>query len=501
MRSVARPRLRLRSKLSLLLGVIALAASLTLSVLTYYLARDALIDQRTSEAQQRAVANAFRIRDQLGTEDFAGFMTRLTADRGGFLQVILGNGDVYGVPLQLNTPDILPTSLRDSVDDGIAATQRFSIGDDRYVAVGVALPDGAEFYEALPLDGVEATLRRVLLLLVAGSAVAVLLAGAGGIWAGRRTLRPLGQVMDAAGHIAAGDLRTRVAPQTDADLEPLVEAFNGMADAVQQRIEREVRFASDVSHELRSPITALRAATDLIEKRRDELPDRTQQLVDVIVTQVRRFDGMVLDLLELARMDAGAADVHMEPADVAELARRAIGRLELDVPVEVYGDGSPPTAFVDRLRFDRILTNLLQNAGVHAGGATGVVVSTEVAPAIEGGGSRPAGQQEADFVTVAVDDDGPGVKPEEREQIFQRYTRGSESRHRVGTGLGLALVAEHARALGGEAWVEDGPGGGARFVVRLRRATDDTDDTDDDEPAGREAPNVDDAGTTSGEVR
>jgi signal transduction histidine kinase len=77
---------------------------------------------------------------------------------------------------------------------------------------------------------------------------------------------------------------------------------------------------------------------------------------------------------------------------------------------------------------------------------------------------------EPGFVTVAVEDAGHGVRDEEKGQIFERFTRGSESRHRVGTGLGLALVAEHASALGGSAWVEDRPGGGARFVVRLRAA-------------------------------
>ena len=95
-----------------------------------------------------------------------------------------------------------------------------------------------------------------------------------------------------------------------------------MADAVQARIEREARFASDVSHELRSPITALTAAVEVLDGRRDDLPERTQQALDVVVSQVRRFDAMVIDLLELSRIDAGATDLHLEAVDIADLCDR-----------------------------------------------------------------------------------------------------------------------------------------------------------------------------------
>ena len=146
-----------------------------------------------------------------------------------------------------------------------------------------------------------------------------------------------------------------------------------MADAVQARIEREARFASDVSHELRSPITALAAAAEVINGRRGELPDRTQQALDVVVGQVRRFDDMVIDLLELSRIDAGATDLHTEEVDVAMLCRRVASRngfaeLPIDVAGHPGGNGAPVTAVVDKLRFERILANLLENAAHHGGG-------------------------------------------------------------------------------------------------------------------------------------
>ena len=111
-----------------------------------------------------------------------------------------------------------------------------------------------------------------------------------------------------------------------------------MADAVQTRIEREARFASDVSHELRSPITALTAAVEVLDARRDDIPERTQQALDVVVSQVRRFDDMVIDLLELSRLDAGAPDLNVEQLDLAASRQRP----------DRLSSGARPAKFSDR---------------------------------------------------------------------------------------------------------------------------------------------------------
>jgi signal transduction histidine kinase len=220
---------------------------------------------------------------------------------------------------------------------------------------------------------------------------------------------------------------------------------------VQARIEREARFASDVSHELRSPITALAAAAEVIDGRRGELPDRTQQALDVVVGQVRRFDAMVIDLLELSRIDAGATDIHREEVDLVALCKRIAARNGFaELPIDV-DSRAPTTAVIDKLRFERIIANLLENADHHGGGPVRIAIEPDEGP----------------FALVAVEDAGPGVARGERARIFERFARGSAARHRIGTGLGLALVAEHAAAQGGEAWVEDRQGGGARFVVSI----------------------------------
>jgi signal transduction histidine kinase len=457
--------MRLRTKVTLFFGLIALIATVTLTVVTYAFARSSLLEQRSEVARQQAVLNAQRVRDQLrgGTDGFADFFTTVRTERGGFAAVVLSDGRGTSTDTQFSY-ESFPADLRQAVGVGVSGVQRFELADDHYVGVGIRIADAdTGYYEAFQLGPTERTLRTILLALVIGSAITVLLATGVGWWTSRRLLRPLGRITDAAGEIAAGDLDTRVAREGDPDLDRLADSFNDMADAVQARIEREARFASDVSHELRSPITALAAAAEVINGRRGELPDRTQQALDVVVGQVRRFDAMVIDLLELSRIDAGATDIHTEEVDIGALCARVAARNGFaDLPIDIAGhsssgsNGGPLTAVVDKLRFERILANLLENAAHHGGGPLRISIEPT----------------DGAFLLIAVEDGGPGVARGERVRIFERFARGSAARHRIGTGLGLALVAEHATAQGGEAWAEDRPGGGARFVVRIPKAQD-----------------------------
>ena len=456
------PRWPLRHKVSIFFGLLALVASVSLSVVTYTFARSSLLDDRNAAAKGQAINNGRRVLEELrrgDTDEFGDWFTgTVNPEDDGFNLVQLNDGRLFA---DLRSPDAFPEQLRTTVAEHRSGLQRFTFNGDHYIGVGVYLAAvDAGYYEAFPLDSTERTLRSVLIAFSVGSGVTVLLASAIGIWTGRRLLRPLQRVTDVASEIAGGDLSTRVAPERDPDLQPLVNSFNDMADAVQTRIEREERFASDVSHELRSPITALAAATDVLERRRDELPERSKQAVDVVINQVRRFDGMVLDLLELARIDAGARDIHLEPADIAALCRRIATRFGYaELPIDV-GPDVPPTVTIDRIRFERILGNLLDNAKNHAGGPKRIAIEAS----------------SDGHVDVVVEDAGPGVDEGERARIFERFARGQASLHRVGTGLGLALVAEHVHGLGGDVWVEDRPGGGSRFVVHLPTGPDDDDD-------------------------
>ena len=189
----------------------------------------------------------------------------------------------------------------------------------------------------------------------------------------------------------------------------------------------------------------------MLDARRTDIPERTQQALDVVVSQVRRFDDMVIDLLELSRLDAGATDLNVETLDIIDLTHRIAARFgspDIDVDVDPT---TPREIDVDKVRFERVLGNLIENANHHGGGA----LSVGVAP------SRNR------MLRFAVEDGGPGVAQSERDRIFERFARGSAARHRIGTGLGLALASEHSAAMGGGIWVEDRAGGGARFVFEI----------------------------------
>ncbi len=454
---MARPRtLRLRTRVTLFFAFIALLAGVVLIGVTYGLTRNNLLGDDENAARQQAFGNADLVREQLTSDpDGIGvfFDDVLRTDSDGF--AVLSSGDPTAPRAStsvLHPISDFPERLVDTVRGGDSAVQNATIDGASYVTVGVYIAEyDTGYFEAFPLNQTESTLTAILTALALGALGTLVLATLFGLATSRRLLRPLSQVADAAAEIASGGLDTRLEPESDPDLDRLAGSFNDMADAVQDRIEREARFASDVSHELRSPITALTAAVEVLDARRDEIPERTQQALDVVVDQVRRFDSMVIDLLELARLDAGVTDLNVEDVTLVDLTQRVAARYgEPDVPI-VAARGTPTEVAIDKVRFERILGNLLENARNHGGGA----VRIELTAAASG------------RFRLAVEDGGPGVAQGERERIFERFARGSAARHRIGTGLGLALVAEHSAAMGGTAWVQDRVGGGARFVVEL----------------------------------
>jgi two-component system sensor histidine kinase MtrB len=454
--SAPRRTLRLRTRATLAFSLTALVASLALAVVTYAVARNYLLDQRTSSAQSQAFNNAKTVSEELQAPEgnVEELMLQLRTEGNGFASLVLQNGDLLHTSLSIQGNEFPPEMVR-NVAGGISGIQRFEYAGERFQGVGIYIAAfDAVYLEAIPLYNTERTLAAIATALGIGAAATALVAGVLGWWTNRRLLRPLTRVAKAAGDIASGGLDTRMPAETDPDLDRLAKSFNEMADAVQTRLEREARFASDVSHELRSPITALSAAVEVLDAKRADLPDRTQQALDVVVTQVRRFDQMVMDLLELSRIDAGSTELHREDVSIEDLISRIAHRYGFgDVPIVVSRKVSS-TVRVDKLRFERVLANLLDNANQHGGGPTRITVD-------------PRGRH---GIVMSVEDSGPGVAQGERARIFERFARGSAARHRIGTGLGLSLVAEHAQAHGGEAWVEDRPGGGARFLVTFGEA-------------------------------
>lgn len=260
----------------------------------------------------------------------------------------------------------------------------------------------------------------------------------------------------AAARIGAGGLQTRLPPTTDPDLATIVGSFNEMVEALDERIQRDARFAADVGHELRSPLTTLVACVDVICRRRDELPERTRRAVDLVSTELDRFQRTLEDLLELGRLDAGVRGQVLAPVEVAELVLETLAAGHRDLTLmSVSGPGSRPAGLVevDKHQVSRALVNLLENADRHGGGVRGVRVR----------GVR-------DRVRIEVTDAGPGVPEAERERIFERFARGGSRGSLPGSGLGLSIVAETALAHGGRVWCEDASPG-ARFCLELPLAT------------------------------
>jgi two-component system, OmpR family, sensor histidine kinase MtrB len=454
---VARQRsFRLRTRVTLFFALIALFAGSLLIGVTYGFARSNLLAREDSSARDQAIVNASQVREEYtAAPDQIGsfFDTDLRTDDDGFASLLAAETatQIAGSDTRVRIDDY-PAGLVNIVQNGGNGRQYATINGEDYVVVGLYIgAHNAAYFEAFPLRDTERTLRSILTALALGGLGGLVLASLFGFSTSRRLLRPLSRVADAAEDIASGGLDTRLVEESDPDLDRLAGSFNDMADAVQTRIEREARFASDVSHELRSPITALTAAVEVLDGRREEVPERTRQALDVVVGQVRRFDSMVIDLLELSRLDAGATDMNFERLDIVDLTHRIAARYGApDVPINVAPRARREVS-IDKVRYERIVGNLIDNAKNHGGGAVEIQI-------------EPTRNKR---IRIAVIDDGPGVAQGERERIFERFARGSAARHRIGTGLGLALVAEHSSAMGGQAWVEDGKFGGARFVVEF----------------------------------
>ena len=462
-------RLGLRARITITFAVGALALSVLLAGTTYLVARQTLVRQREASVLRQTYVNARVMRDSLrsASPDILQVLSSLQTPAGSFPLVLYGDR-WFPATLEYGR-DAVPEELRQRVAAGSPARMRYSLRGDTVLAVGVPLVDmqpNASYFEIVSLAELQNTLRSIRLSLLGAALLTTLLGALLGVWASRRAVRPLADAAKAAQAIAAGNLDTRLDVSDDRDLALLTTSFNEMVAALQTRIQRDARFASDVSHELRSPLMTLSASIEVLQSRRDEMPDRAQAALDLLVADVARFQGLVEDLLEISRVDAGSARLNLEEVMVAELIPNAVEAAAADqhIPVSVDPGVEDDTVRADKRRMVRVLANLIDNARVHGGGAS--LVSVE----------HVKGNGHGDTVQIAVEDSGPGVPSEERSLIFERFARGASSGRRGmgdGVGLGLALVDEHVRLHGGRVWVDDRRDGqhGARFVIELPLVT------------------------------
>jgi two-component system sensor histidine kinase MtrB len=480
-------RLGLRGRLTALFALGALLLSVSMGCLSYFTTQHFLVSDQINAviAQADAAANTLQT-DLLGgasSSDVPSILAQIDSASGSSSLLRYQGSTFSANAFAESSVQRFPPGLRSMVDAGVPAIQNIASNGSVETVVGIPLRAAhAQYYAVFNLGNLNHTLHVLALALALGGLITTLFGGLIGRLASAGTLRPLTAVSRAAVAIAGGDLTTRLAPVADdPDLGGLTASFNRMVDEVQERIERDARFASDVSHELRSPLTTLANSLNVLEAHADELSGRARQALSLLAADLRRFERMVGELLEISRSDTGAADVSLEDVAAGELVQRAVAASSRSLPEsvrppEVWIDPALAEArlLVDKRRFERVMANLLENAALYGGGATRVAAEP---------GPERAGRS---TVVIAVEDHGPGVPEGERRKVFNRFYRGQASGRRGaghGTGLGLALVAEHVRLIGGQVAVDDAPGGGARFTVEL--PTVDSEEEAPAEAAGR----------------
>lgn len=453
--------LRRRILLTITLGSIAL--SLFLAITTYGLTQNNLVRQAEESAVSTSLRNAQSVERDLRATPPTAQPAIDSLNRIGVQRYLIRYQDQWVGGVTPYVQDNLPQEIvRKVVDQGEPALQIVRIGDELNILVGWDVPGLASYFQFTSLGEQESTLSSVRLALILAAAITTGLGVLLGIFSARRAVRPLSTAAQAASAIAGGRLDTRLESTEDPDLGVLTDSFNDMAEALQQRVERDARFASDVSHELRSPLMTLSASVEVMEARRDDMPERAQAALDLLSGDVVRFQGLVEDLLEISRFDAGAIRLHMEELLAAEFVRQAVAvSTAPHLPLHVSERSEYAIIRGDKRRLARVIANLIDNALAYGGGEPEIVISVV-----------DADDEPMSHILIAVVDSGAGVPIEERELVFERFARGGGAGRRTGSegaGLGLSLVAEHVKMHGGRVWVEDRldelPG--ARFVIEL----------------------------------
>ncbi len=489
-------RLRRRAtQISLRDRLVAIVAAVTLVALTVTgaLAVTLLRRQLVSKVDAQIVATQREfVHGPQGQSDAPPAPRGLPTSTFGIVVFDSGVSQLLGRQVGTTTPDL------DEITPRVVAMHAgrpFSVGantgDGRWRVVAVRITDLAGLGDGTlvvgqSLSDVDDTVSQMIAVLVIVGLAVLVLVGLLGWLVVRRALRPLRQVEDVAGKIAAGDLTQRV-PEHPASTEVgrLSASLNSMLAQIEQAFaasaaseERMRRFVSDASHELRTPLAAVRGYAELYRQGAVREPEALAGTMRRIEDEAARMGGLVEDLLTLARLDEqrperrAPVDLTVVAADVVQDARvldpgrvlRLTGRGAALGPNEVLGDES---------RMRQVVTNLVTNALRHTAPGTPVEVAVG---------------REAGFGVVEVRDHGPGIAPEQARKVFERFFRADASRQRAsgGSGLGLAIVAAIVAAHDGQVGISETPGGGATFAVRIPLAPATTSqETEQDDDAER----------------
>lgn len=321
-------------------------------------------------------------------------------------------------------------------------------GEVRYVSIPIQIkgdPRQGHFVIAIFYEHHRQEVVDAVRVLAFTSLAALAMAGAAGWFVAGRVLAPVRMVRQAAEHISdSSDLTRRLDVVGNDDVAALARTFNHMLDRLQRAFEVQREFVDDAGHELRTPITVIRGHLELM----GDDPAEREETLALVTDELNRMNRIVDDLLTLAKSEQpgflSLEEVELADLTVSVIAKaRALG--ERDWRVDEVAEAR---IVADRQRLTQALMQLAANAVRHT--QEGALVAA--GSAVDG-----------DRVRLWVRDGGPGVRPEDRERIFQRFVRAGSRSHQ-GAGLGLSIVRSIAEAHGGRVWVEDG----ARFVIELQ---------------------------------
>jgi signal transduction histidine kinase len=317
--------------------------------------------------------------------------------------------------------------------------------------------------------------------LLAGT-VALLVSLLLGVLIARSMARPLQRISTATSAVAGGDYEHRVPEKGPPEVKRVAISFNVMADQVQASQQAMRDFVSNVSHELKTPLTSIQGFSQAIME--GATPDETarQRAAGIIHQEASRMSRLVEDLLDLARIDSGQVVMHKTQLDLAEILSTSVNRLLPQASKKkvslAKNWGALPPIVGDGDRLAQVFTNLMSNAVKYTPAGGRVTVASRMAEGIPHprrvrlGLVQPDAttmvSNRGDFVEVNISDTGPGIPPEDLARIFERFYQVDKSRKRGrGTGLGLAISKEIIEAHGGYLRAESIQGLGTKFMILL----------------------------------
>ncbi|HBU02534.1 MAG TPA: two-component sensor histidine kinase [Acidimicrobiaceae bacterium] len=430
--------------------------------------RDHQMDQLKSGIERDAFVLSSYVSDSLlgGTQvDYATVVSNYSAATDGRVVIVNTSGDVLAdsEPATAGQRNFLSRpEIADALNRQIASGTRYSttLGTGLiYVTVPISVGDkvlGA-VRVSFSTDQVDAEVRRYWLILIGAAFGTLLLAAALGVLLARWVTRPIGDLRDAATRIGEGDLSARAdVDRGPPEIKDLAAAFNATAVRLEELVTAQEQFVADASHQLRTPLTALRLRLEMLELDADD--DATED-IEGARNEVQRMSRMVDGLLALARAERTQSPRpgRLELNDLLRERAAAWQPLASERGVRISSEECRLKARCSADMLSQVLDNLIANAlEVSPEGSTLKLHATTE--------DSPSGS----VVALHVVDEGPGLSEEQRERAFDRFWRATNERGELGgTGLGLAIVQKLVESEGGRAELRSAPGGGLDAVVLL----------------------------------